>query len=464
MFGKTNYIHFVGIGGIGMSGMAELLYKLGFQVSGSDISVSERTIELQRLGISISNEHATKNINSADVVVYSSAVQKDNPEIQETIKKQIPLIRRAEMLAELLKVKNTSIAIAGTHGKTTTCSMLGSILTEANKEPTLVIGGIVNKFQSNNISGDGDIIVVEADEFDRSFLTLHPTIGLITNLDLEHLDCYENLSELQDAFVQFANAVPFYGKLAICTNHINCSEILTKIKRPLITFGVDIKADVVGKNIKYNKDKTTFDLNVKNNYFGQIVIQVPGEHNVRNAIGAIAIALELDISFNKIKLGLEKYNGVRRRFEIKYTTINNILIIDDYAHHPEEVYSTIKAAKLGWGRRLITIFQPHLFSRTRDFFKDFAKALEKSDIVIITKIYQAREAPIEGISAEIIVDELKQNGYDNIISIPDQTKIPEYISKITKSKDMIITMGAGDIWKQCKTIKEKIDFEYKSTK
>ena len=464
MFRNTQHIHFVGIGGIGMSGMAELLYKLGFSISGSDYNESERTRYLSKLGIAISCNHNPSNILNADVVVYSSAVNIENTEIESAKIEKIPVIRRAEMLAELLKVKETSIAVAGTHGKTTTSSLIGSILTEANLDPTLVIGGIVNKFNTNSISGKGNTIIVEADEFDRSFLTLHPTIGLITNLDLEHLDCYENLSELQDAFIQFANAIPFYGKLAICTNHINCSKIIHRIKRPLITFGVDTKADVVGTNIKYNKYKTKFDINVKNKFLGQIMIQVPGEHNVRNAIGAIAIALELDISFNKIKLGLEKYNGVRRRFEIKYTTLNNILIVDDYAHHPEEIYSTIEAAQLGWGRRLITIFQPHLFSRTRDFFRDFAKALEKSDIVIITKIYQARETPIEGVSAEMIVDELKQNGYNNVIFISDQTKIPEYLSKITKSKDMIITMGAGDIWKQCKIIKEKIDFEYQSKK
>ena len=456
MFGKTNHIHFIGIGGIGMSGMAELLYKLGFNISGSDLKLSERTDNLKNLGISMYEGHCNTNINGADVVVYSSAVNNDNPEMGAAMDKQIPLIRRAEMLAELLKVKNTSIAIAGTHGKTTTCSMLGSILTEAEKNPTLVIGGIVNKFKSNTISGSGDIIVVEADEFDRSFLTLQPTMGLITNLDLEHLDCYENLKDLQDAFTQFANAVPFYGKVGICIDHKNAATIVPHIKRPVVTFGLHNEADVLGSNLRYNKNHTFFDVRVNNETLGECHIHVPGEHNVNNALGAITLALQLEIPFAKIQTGLDQYNGVRRRFEIKYILDNGIMIIDDYAHHPSEVVSTIKAVKSGWDSRLISIFQPHLFTRTRDFYQEFAQAFQKSDILIVTDIYHARELPIQGITAEIITDNAKKLGHKHVEYIPDQNQIAFRLSEIVESNDIILTMGAGNIWRQSERIYEAL--------
>ena len=439
-----------------MSGMAELLHKLGFNISGSDLKRSERTDSLQNLGINISEGHHNTNINGADVVVYSSAVKNDNPEMDAAVNKQIPLIRRAEMLAELLKVKTTSIAIAGTHGKTTTCSMLGTILTEAETNPTLVIGGIVNKFQSNTISGNGDIIVVEADEFDRSFLTLQPTMGLITNLDLEHLDCYKNLEDLQDAFIKFANAVPFYGKVGVCTDHTNTADIIPHIKRPVVTFGLHKDADVRGSNLRYNQNQTIFDVLVNNENLGEFCIHVPGEHNVKNALGAVTLALQLDIKVEKIQAGLDQYNGVRRRFDIKYTLENGIIIVDDYAHHPFEVTSTIQAAKSGWDRRLITVFQPHLFTRTRDFYQDFAKAFQKADILIVTDIYQAREMPIPGITAEIISDTAKKMGHKHVEYIPDQTQIAARLSDIAESNDIIITMGAGNIWRQCERIHEAL--------
>ena len=456
MFGKTNHIHFIGIGGIGMSGIAELLHKLGFNISGSDLKLSERTNNLQNLGINISKGHRDTNINGADVVVYSSAVKNDNPEMGAAEDKRIPLIRRAEMLAELLKVKTISIAIAGTHGKTTTCSMLGSILTEAETNPTLVIGGIVNKFQSTTISGTGDIIVVEADEFDRSFLTLQPTIGLITNLDLEHLDCYKNMEDLQNAFTQFANAVPFYGKVGVGIDHTNAAAMIPHIKRPVITFGLHKDAKVRGSNLRYNQNHTIFDVTVENENLGEFHIHVPGEHNVKNALGAVTLALELEIPFEKIHVGLDQYNGVRRRFDIKYTLKNGIIIMDDYAHHPSEVAATIQAAKAGWGRRIISIFQPHLFTRTRDFSQDFAQAFQKSDILIVTDIYQARETPIPGITAEIISDTAKKMGHKHVEYIPDQTKIAQRISEIAESNDIIMTMGAGNIWRQCERIHEAL--------
>ena len=457
MFGKTNHIHFVGIGGIGMSGMAELLHKLGFNISGSDQNSSERTESLQTMGLHISEGHSGKNVNGADVVVYSSAVQRDNPEILAAENKQVPVIRRAEMLAELLKVKPTSIAIAGTHGKTTTCSMLGEILTTADFHPTMVIGGIVNKFQSNTISGSGDVIVVEADEFDRSFLTLQPTMGLITNLDLEHLDCYENLEDLQMAFTQFANAVPFYGKVGVCIDNHNAASIIPNIKRPVVTFGVHEDAEIQASNLQFENNHSTFTLSIHGEPRGELTVHVPGEHNVKNALGAAVLALELDTPFDKIQAGLDQYTGVRRRFDIKYTTDKNIMIVDDYAHHPSEVSATLKAAKTGWNNRIIAIFQPHLFTRTRDFYHDFAEAFLQADILIVTDIYEAREKPIPGITAQIISDEAERLGHKHVELIADQANIPTRLKEIVQANDMIITMGAGNIWRQCEGIYEAIN-------
>jgi len=457
MFGKTNHIHFVGIGGIGMSGMAELLHKLGFIISGSDQNSSERTESLQTMGLHISEGHSGKNVNGADVVVYSSAVQRDNPEILAAENKQVPVIRRAEMLAELLKVKPTSIAIAGTHGKTTTCSMLGEILTTADFHPTMVIGGIVNKFQSNTISGSGNVIVVEADEFDRSFLTLRPTMGLITNLDLEHLDCYENLEDLQMAFTQFANAVPFYGKVGVCIDNHNAASIIPNIKRPVVTFGVHEDAEIQASNLQFENNHSTFTLSIHGEPRGELTVHVPGEHNVKNALGAAVLALELDTPFDKIQAGLDQYTGVRRRFDIKYTTDKNIMIVDDYAHHPSEVSATLKAAKTGWNNRIIAIFQPHLFTRTRDFYHDFAEAFLQADILIVTNIYEARENPLPGITAQIISDEAERLGHNHVEFIPEQTNIPARLKEIVQANDMIITMGAGNIWRQCEGIYEAIN-------
>ena len=452
MFGKTKKIHFIGIGGIGMSGMAELLNELGFIITGSDLENSDRLKHLVNKGIKVHMGHDASNINDCDVIVYSSAIKTNNIEITTGNDKNIPTIRRAEMLSELLKIKKISIAIAGTHGKTTTCSMLGCILSESNLDPTLIIGGIVNKFQSNTISGKGDIIVVEADEFDRTFLTLKPTMSLITNLDLEHLDCYENLSDLKKSFTQFANAIPFYGKVAICIDHENTSSILSKIKRPLITFGINEKAEIKASNLIFNENHSSFDLIINNKKIETINIQVPGKHNITNALGAISLALTLDIPISKIKSGLSNYNGVRRRFEIKFILKNEIMIIDDYAHHPSEVSSTLNAAKNGWNKRIITIFQPHLFTRTRDFYEEFAKAFLSSDILIVTDIYPAREIPIPGITAELISKTTLEMGHNNVEYIPNKENIPNRLLEIAQPEDIIMTMGAGDIWRQCDKI------------
>ena len=456
MFGKTQRIHFVGIGGIGMSGMAELLHCLGFEVSGSDMRTSDRTDHLSNLGVSIFKGHHSENIGNCDVLVYSSAVNLENPEVKFAKDLGIPVIRRAEMLGELMKLKKISIGVSGTHGKTTTSSLLGNILLDADVNPTLVIGGIVNKFNSNAISGSGDIIVVEADEFDKTFLQLTPTYAIINNLDLEHLDCYNNLEELQNSFISFANSVPFYGKVAVCIDHQNTRDILPKIKRPIATFGFHKDAEYKAENLIFNQLKTTFDLVHNGQFIEKITLNIPGVHNVQNAMGAIAIADELKIPIKNIKIGLNQYSGVRRRFQIVESLDCGTILVDDYAHHPAEVSATLASAKKGWENRIVSIFQPHLYSRTRDFYKDFADAFTQSDIAIFTDIYPAREKPIDGVNTELITNELINIGHSNVFYVPNKEDIPKKVKEIYQAGDLVITMGAGDIWRQIKIISEEI--------
>ena len=456
MFGKIQRIHFVGIGGIGMSGMAELLHCLKFEISGSDMRSSERTTHLSKLGVKIFTGHHSENVENSDVLVYSSAVNLENPEVKFAKNLGIPVIRRAEMLGELMKLKKISIGVAGTHGKTTTSSLLGNILLEAKVNPTLVIGGIVNKFNSNTISGSGDIIVVEADEFDKTFLQLSPTYSIINNLDLEHLDCYKNMDELQTSFIKFANSVPFYGKVAVCIDHQNTRNILPKIKRPIATIGFHKDAEYKAENLIYNKLETTFDLLHNGKFLGKITINIPGLHNVQNALGAIAIADELNISIDNIKSGLSTYTGVRRRFQVVKSLDNGTILVDDYAHHPAEVNATLSSARNGWKNRIISIFQPHLYSRTRDFYKDFANAFTQSDVAIFTDIFPAREKPINGVSTKLIIDELIKIGHSNVIFVQDKNDIPKKIKEVSNVGDLIITMGAGDIWRQIENISEEI--------
>ncbi len=457
MFGKTNRIHFIGIGGIGMSGMAELLHNLGFVITGSDRLLSERTAYLANMGMAIREGHHSDKLPDCDVVVYSSAVHMDNPEITEALNRKIPVIRRAEMLGELLKLKPVSIGVAGTHGKTTTSSMLGSILTAADLNPTLVIGGIVNSLASNAVSGSGDIIVVEADEYDRTFLSLQSTMAAITNLELEHLDCYENLEDLQSAFAQFANGVPFYGRVALCIDHPNVQMILPRIKRPVITYGFSNQADIQAREMEYNEMSTEFDLIVQRERVSRLSLNVPGAFNVRNALAAVSLALELDVDMEQIKTGLMRYSGVRRRFDIHSITPQDIMLVDDYAHHPSEVKATLQAARTGWDRRIIAVFQPHLYSRTRDFHQDFAQAFMFSDVLIGTEIYPAREEPIPGISGEMICSDAREFGHKQIIFEPDKSKLPERVAETARPGDLVITMGAGDIWRQMKEIRRLLE-------
>jgi len=442
MLGKKKNIHFIGIGGIGMSGMAELLHNLGHIITGSDILESGRTKHLESIGININIGHNEENIGKSNLVVYSSAVKDINCEIQKSKKMNIPVIKRAEMLGELLKVKANSVAVAGTHGKTTTASMLSAILSKSDHKPTLIVGGIVQEFQSNTMLGDGDTIIVEADEYDRTLLSLKPSMSVVTNIDYEHSDCYEDLDSLRDTFLTFINSTSFYGINVLCYDDPNIKSIINNVKRPYLKYGKSLECDIRYENPSFCQSDSSFDLIINNNNYGECNLKVPGEHNILNSLAAIAIARELNISIDTIKEGLYNYKGVKRRFEIKHITTNNITIVDDYAHHPSEISATIDSAKSGWDiNNLIVVFQPHLYSRTKEFYKEFSDVLSNVDTVLLTDIYPSREEKIKGVNSELILNRLRCS---NSFLIP-KNNIPQKLSEISSDNDMIIVMGAGDI-------------------
>lgn len=446
MFRKVKKVHFVGIGGIGMSGIAELLINLDFEVTGSDINDSEIVRNLKDKGATIYHGHQEKNVGNAEALVYSSAVREDNPEISAARKNGIPVIRRAEMLGELIAVKETSIAVGGTHGKTSTSSMIGTLLAEAGMDPTLVVGGLVKSLDTNSVLGAGDIIVVEADEFDRSFLALRPTIALVTNIELEHTDCYADLDDLQNAFTQYCNSVPFYGLVIGCIDSPGVAEILPEVKRPIMTYGFSKSANVRAEALKFSENTSIFTLIHKEDSLGEIILQIPGKHNVLNALGSACLGLEMGFSADQIVQGLGAYTGVRRRFEIK-GIFNDVMVVDDYAHHPTEVRATLAAARSGWDRRIVAVFQPHLFTRTRDFHRNFASALCTSDVLIVTDIYPAREEPIDGVTAELVVESAKSAGHKNVLFLSDLEGLNDMLDEHTQPGDMVITLGAGTIWR-----------------
>ncbi len=440
-----NKIHFVGIGGIGMSGLAEILLNQGFKITGSDLNESEITERLRNLGVEITIGHAAENVKDADALVYSSAVNLENPEVKEALQRKIPVIKRAELLAETMRMKY-GIGIAGTHGKTTTTSMVGLVLTEGGIDPTIIVGGKLSGLGGTNARlGNGEYIVVEADEFDRTFLKLTPTIAAITTLEKEHLDIYKDLDDLKGAFIEFANKVPFYGFVTLCLDEPALQEIIPMINKKIITYGLNPQSDVRAHDLKHNEYNSSFSVNYFGEELGEITLRLPGVHNVKNALVAVVIGKELGLDFETIKSALEKFSGVYRRFETKYS--NGILVIDDYAHHPTEINASLSAIRNGWKRRLVAVFQPHLYSRTRDFYKEFGRAFLNSDIFVCTDVYPAREKPIEGISGKLVADAAKNFGHKNVIYVEDKNDVPQTLSEIVEDGDIVITMGAGDIWK-----------------
>ncbi len=448
MYGKKiEKIHFVGIGGIGMSGIAEVLLNLGYKVSGSDLRASDITERLSSFGAEISIGHDASNISNANVVVISSAVHDDNPEVTEARRLHIPVIPRAEMLAELMRMKY-GIAVAGTHGKTTTTSMAATILEHAGIDPTIVIGGKLNATGANASLGRGEFLLAEADESDGSFLLLSPTIAVVTNIDADHLDHYSGIAEIKEAFVDFINKVPFYGLAVLCLDDPNIREILPRVKKRYTTYGLSNQADVRATHVTHHEFSTSFIAHYKGYRLGEVKFSMPGAHNVLNALACIAISLELDIPFVVIQEAFARFSGVGRRFTVKGEP-DGIMIVDDYGHHPAEIRATLAAARSGWPeRRIIAVFQPHRYTRTRELFDEFVTAFYDAGILVITGIYAAGEEPIDGADASRLADEALRHGQKNVMYIGDRMKIPGYLSGVARKGDIVITLGAGNIWQQ----------------
>ncbi len=457
VFGRTRHIHMVGIGGIGMSGMAEILIHRGYKVTGSDGALSDTTRRLEEIGATIFEGHAPENIEGADVVVYTSAVKAtDNVETKAALDARIPTIKRAEMLAELMKMK-FGIGVAGTHGKTTTTTMIGMVTREGNYDPTIMVGGKVHSFDKTNaVVGKGDVIVVEADEFDRTFLRLTPSIAIITNIEAEHLDIYDDLDDVKGAFIDYANKVPFYGAVVVCLDDPNVRSILPKLERRVLSYGLTPQANIRATDLQMNQFNSTFTVLQDGKKLGVITLKAPGEHNVKNALAAVATGLELNIDFKLIKQGLESFEGVYRRFQLKYN--NGIMVIDDYAHHPTEVKATLEAANAGWpDRRVIAVFQPHLYSRTQELYKEFGLSFFDAEVMVVTDVYPSRENPIEGVTGKMIADTASTYGHRNVVYVEDKNEVHERLKEIVEPGDIIITMGAGDIYKSGDRFVEEIE-------
>jgi len=443
-FRNFQRIHLVGIGGIGMSGIAEVLLTLGYSVSGSDTKPSTITERLQDLGAVVYEGHKASNVEGAHVVVISSAVKADNPEVVEAHKRKIPVIPRAEMLAELMRLKY-GIAVGGAHGKTTTTSMVASVLTAAHLDPTFVIGGKVNQSGTTARLGRGEYFVVEADESDRSFLLFAPVVAVVTTIDREHLDQYTSLEDIQNAFVDFVNRVPFYGAAILCLDEPNVQAIIPSVKRPILTYGISSQADLVISDIRLEGLASEFRLTYKGEDLGPFRLShPPGIHNVRNAAAAAAVALYLSVPSDLIREGLAKFGGVSRRFDIK-GAVNDITVIDDYGHHPAEIRATLEAARGCKFNRLLILFQPHRYSRTQHLWEDFRSAFNQADILVLTDIYAASESPIPGVTSEALAVAIREAGHKNVHYRRSMRDSIEFLLKNAKPGDAILTVGAGNV-------------------
>ena len=444
MFKRYQSVHFVGIGGIGMSGIAEILLNLGYRVTGSDAKRTETVERLEQLGAKVFVGHAAGHVEGAHVVVYSSAVGRDNVEVQAARQRQIPAIPRAEMLAELMRLKY-GIAIAGTHGKTTTTSMVGTVLAEGRLDPTIVVGGRVSAFGSNARLGQGEFLVAEADESDGSFLRLTPTIAVVTTIDAEHLDYYRDLDAIREAFLAFVNKVPFYGAAVLCLDEPNIQMLLPRVEKRAITYGLESAADLVARHVSLSGLTSRFEVVYRGATLGECRLQIPGRHNVANALAAIAVGLDLEIPFETVTRALGSFTGVQRRFQI-VGEARGILVVDDYGHHPAEIRATLAAARAGFDRRIVTVFQPHRYTRTRDLRQEFATAFNQADILVVLDIYAAGETPIAGVTAEDLADAVRAHGHRNVTYLGrDRAAVVDHLVDTLHRGDLVLTLGAGDV-------------------
>ena len=446
MYQKAYQIHFVGIGGIGMSGIAELLLNLGYAVSGSDLKSSDITERLKKLGGVVYEGHAPNQIRKADVVVVSSAVAADNPEVVAAHKAAVPVIPRAEMLAELMRLKY-SVAVAGAHGKTTTTSIVAAVLEKGGLDPTVVIGGKLKSIGSNALLGEGDFIVAEADESDGSFLRMSPAIAVVTNIDREHLDYYTDLNHIQECFLSFIDRIPFYGLAVLCLDNESVQNLIPQIKKRYTTYGMSTQADYYAQNLSFDGLTSCFTLFHHGQLLGDICLNLPGHHNIYNAMASIAVGMELDIPFAKIKSALETLEGVQRRLEIK-GTVNDIIVVDDYGHHPTEIKTTLQAAQAAWPeRRKVVVFQPHRYTRTRALFDDFTRAFYQSDVLVVLPIYSAGERVIEGVDSGLMCRGIAAHGHKHVICENDKASTVSRLKTLLQPGDVLLTLGAGDVYR-----------------
>jgi UDP-N-acetylmuramate--alanine ligase len=444
MFKRYQQIHFVGIGGIGMSGIAEILLNLGYRVTGSDQKRNEAVEHLEQLGAKVFIGHQASHVEGSHVVVYSSAVSRDNVEVQTARRQQIPVIPRAEMLAELMRLKY-AIAVAGTHGKTTTTSMIGAVLAEGRYDPTIVVGGRVTSLGSNARLGQGEYLVAEADESDGSFLKLAPTIAVVTTIDAEHLDHYGTLEAICEAFVAFVSKVPFYGAAVLCLDQPNIQRLIPRLEKRIVTYGLEAGADLVGRRVQLAGMTSRFEVYHRGALLGECVLQIPGRHNVLNALAAIGVGLDVDIPFLTIQKALAGFAGVQRRFQV-LGSVAGVTVVDDYGHHPAEIRATLAAAKAGFDCRVVTVFQPHRYTRTHHLRQEFLTAFNEADVLLVMDIYAAGEPPIPGVSAEELANGIRAHGHRNVMYLgSDRARIAQYLCEITRPGDLVLTLGAGDV-------------------
>ncbi len=445
MYKSGKHIHFVGVGGIGMSGIAELLLNLKYKVSGSDLYGSAITDRLQEFGGIIFKGHLAENVIGADVVVTSSAISPQNPEVLEARRLHIPVIQRAEMLAELMRLKRFGIAIAGSHGKTSTTSMVSWMMSQANLDPTIVVGGKVDSLGGNAKLGQGEFIVAEADESDGSFLKLSPVVEVVTNIDLEHLDYYKDLDHIKDTFLEFIDKIPFYGAAILCLDDENIVELLPLISKRIITYGLTTQADLRAENVHFKDGRVFFTVHRRDECLGEVDLAPPGKHNVYNALATICVGLELEIDFAVIAGSLRSFAGVQRRMQ-KKGELHGITVVDDYGHHPTEIRATLSAIKSAWpDKRLVVLFQPHRYSRTKGLFKEFITAFHQADMLVLTDIYAASEEPIEGVSSESLLAAIEQHGQRYARYIPSVETMAEEVLAMVGENDLVLTLGAGNI-------------------
>jgi UDP-N-acetylmuramate--alanine ligase len=453
MFRKAQRMHLVGIGGSGMSGIAEVLVNLGYPVSGSDLAINASTRRLKKLGATVHKGHAAGNVSDADVVVISSAVKEDNPEVIEARRLKIPVIPRAEMLAELMRLKY-AVAVGGAHGKTTTTAMAAEVMTRGKLDPTVVIGGRVGKLRSGAKLGGGEMMVVEADESDGSFLKMKPTIAVVTNIDLEHLDHYAGLDAIREAFIAFLSRVPFYGVAIVCIDDEHVRAILPRVDRTVHTYGESEDADIRATDIEISGFSVSYTATAFGKQLGRVTLQLPGRHSVANSLAALAVGLEFDVPFRTIAAALKAFGGVDRRLQIRGEAYG-ATVIDDYGHHPTEIRATLEAIRAAFDGKLIVAFQPHRYSRTQALLQEFGGSFGLADVVLVTDIYPASERPVPGLDGSTVAAAIRRHGHDAVRYVADKQDLPERLRELIEPGAIVLTLGAGDIWRAGDTLVKK---------